>query len=93
MILTSKSELELEYEQFNVKKETDVDPEVLKSLVLTMREFLEGSDLSDDIIALALKKNNLDLEQAIVMVVDEATVAELAQELEREQEERLALEL
>jgi hypothetical protein len=93
MILTSKSELELEYEQFNVKKETDVDPEVLKSLVLTMREFLEGSDLSDDIIALALKKNNLDLEKAIVMVVDEATVAELAQELEREQEERLALEL
>ena len=93
MILTSKSELELEYEQFNVKKETDVDPEVLKSLVLTMREFLEGSDLPDEIIALALKKNNLDLEQAIVMVVDEATVAELAQELEREQEERLALEL
>ena len=93
MILTSKSELELEYEQFNVKKETDVDPEVLKSLVLTMREFLEGSDLPDEIIALALKKNNLDLEQAIVMVVDEATVAELAQELEREQEERLAFEL
>lgn len=93
MILTSKSELELEYEQFNVKKETDVDPEVLKSLVLTMREFLEGSDLPDEIIALAIKKNNLDLEQAIVMVVDEATVAELAQELEREQEERLALEL
>ena len=93
MILTSKSELELEYEQFNVKKETDVDPEVLKSLVLTMREFLEGSDLPDEIIALALKKNNLDLEQAIVMVLDEATVAELAQELEREQEERLALEL
>jgi len=27
------------------------------------------------------------------MVVDEATVAELAQELEREQEERIALEL
>jgi hypothetical protein len=78
MILTSKSELELEYEQFNVKKETDVDPEVLKSLVLTMREFLEGSDLPDEIIALAIKKNNLDLEQAIVMVVDEATVAELA---------------
>jgi len=62
MILTSKSELELEYEQFNVKKETDVDPEVLKSLVLTMREFLEGSDLPDEIIVLALKKNNLDLE-------------------------------
>ncbi|MFO0116626.1 MAG: hypothetical protein ACK521_03090 [bacterium] len=90
MILTSKSELELEYEQFNVKKETDVDPEVLKSLVLTMREFLEGSELPDDIIALALKKNNLDLEQAIVMVVDETTVAELAAELEREQEERIA---
>lgn len=90
MILTSKSELELEYEQFNVKKETDVDPEVLKSLVLTMREFLEGSELPDNIIALALKKNNLDLEQAIVMVVDETTVAELAAELEREQEERIA---
>ena len=90
MILTSKSELELEYEHFNVKKETDVDPEVLKSLVLTMREFLEGSELPDNIIALALKKNNLDLEQAIVMVVDETTVAELAAELEREQEERIA---
>jgi len=77
MILTSKSELELEYEEFNVKKESDVDPEVLQSLVASMREFLEGSDVPDDVIALALKKNNLNLEEAIVMVVDDASVAEL----------------
>jgi len=42
-----------------------------------MRDFLEGSDVSDDVIALALKKNNLNLEEAIVMIVDEATVLEL----------------
>jgi hypothetical protein len=57
-----------------------------------MREFLEGSELSDDVIAIALKKNNLNLEEAIVMVLDEATVVELQQELERELEEKRAEE-
>jgi hypothetical protein len=59
-------------------------------MILQMREFLEGSELSDEVIGLALKKNNLNLEEAIVMVLDEATVVELQQELERELEEKRA---
>ena len=78
MILTSKSELELEYENYGKAPAKDeFDPEVVQALVMQMRDFLEGSDVSDDVIALALKKNNLNLEEAIVMIVDEATVLEL----------------
>jgi len=78
MILTSKSELELEYEGYGQKAEaTEFDADIVNALVLQMRDFLEGSEVTDDVIALALKKNNLNLEEAIVMIVDEATVLEL----------------
>lgn len=77
MILTSKSELEMEYEGFGETKKEDFDPELVQTLVTQMRDFLEGSEVSDDVIALALKKNNLNLEEAIVMIIDETTVAEL----------------
>jgi hypothetical protein len=77
MILTSKSELELEYEGYGQPKKEEFDPEIIQAMVLQMRDFLEGSDVSDEVIALALKKNNLNLEEAIVMIVDEATVLEL----------------
>ena len=70
MILSSKSELEMEFEEINSAKQT-FDPVHVNNMVQELKEFLGGTEVSDDVIALALKKNNLDMQEAIGMVVDD----------------------
>ena len=48
--------------------------------------FLGETDCSDEVIALALKKCNLNLEEAIGMVITEESIAELQAELIQETE-------
>lgn len=43
--------------------------------------FLEGTSASDEVIELAVKKCNLNIEEAIMMVVTEEGIAELQAEL------------
>ena len=50
--------------------------------------FLGETDASDEVVALALKKCNLNLEEAIGMVITEESIAELQAELIKEQEEQ-----
>ena len=60
MILSSKSELEMEFEEISVNKQT-FDPNQVLTMVQELKEFLGGSEVSDEVIGLALKKNNLDM--------------------------------
>lgn len=54
-----------------------VDPEVMRGQIALLKEFLGGCECSDEVIGLALKKCNMDLEGAITMVTIEESVADL----------------
>ena len=54
-----------------------------------LRVFLGETDCSDEIIGLALKKCNLNLEEAIGMVITEESIAELQAEIIKDQDEQL----
>ena len=85
MILSSKSAIEMEYEDQdlaifgakNMTAESQFDPVLLKEKVEELKMFLGVTEAPDEVIELALKKNNLSLEHAIGMVVDEESIAEL----------------
>ena len=90
MILSSKSSIEMEYMEqdlaiFGTKIETSqFDPAVLSSKVAELKMFLGETEASDEVIALALKKCNLNLEETIGLVITEESIAELQAELIKE---------
>lgn len=63
------------------------DPELLKEKVADLKCFLGETDAPDEVIELALKKCNLNLEEAIGMVIEEESIAELTAELIKDQED------
>ena len=94
MILSSKSAIEMEYMDqelaiFGSKIETNqFDPKVMAEKVAELKMFLCETSASDQIIELALKKCNLDLESAIGMVITDEGIADLEAELVRDQIEK-----
>jgi hypothetical protein len=76
MILSSKTEIELEYEEMGRFQQTNNDQQLTEAIA-NLKEFLGGSDLPDKVIGLALKKCNLDLSEAISMIIDADIVASL----------------
>jgi hypothetical protein len=54
----------------------DVDPEVLRQQVGQFKEVM-GDMCSDEVVALALKKSNMNLEAAIGMVMEPDEIAAL----------------
>jgi hypothetical protein len=63
-----------------------VDQAALGSAIEQLKEFLGGCECSDEVLGLALKKCGLSVEDAICMVIDEAGVAELQAEVDRDTE-------
>ena len=63
----------MEFEEINSAKQI-FDPAHVNNMVQELKEFLGGTEVSDDVIALALKKNNLDMQEAIGMVIDDVLV-------------------
>ena len=94
MILSSKSLIEMEYMDqelaiFGTKVGANqFDPAVLAEKVADLKVFLGETDCSDEVIGLALKKCNLNLEDAILMVITEESIAELQAELINETEDQ-----
>ena len=58
----------------------------MKSQINELKAFLGGCSASDEVIALALKKSNMQLEAAINMVITEDDIADLQAELDKEKE-------
>ena len=56
------------------------DPELMKQMVDQLKPIVCG-EVPDEIIELALKKNNLNLENAANMCLDPETVSEMQAEL------------
>ncbi len=83
MILSSKSEIELEYEEMQQYSKQD-NQDQLKAAIDNLKEFLGGCTLSDDVIGLALKKCNFDLGEAIDMLTSEDQIANLEAQLAEE---------
>jgi hypothetical protein len=69
MMITSKSNTELEYEH-SMKMAESIDEPTVREAIETLKEFLGGcpEGLTDDIIGLALRKCKLDIGDAINMV-------------------------
>ena len=94
MILSSKSPIEMEYMDqelaiFGTKVGVNqFDPAVLAEKVADLKVFLGETDCSDEVIGLALKKCNLNLEEAILMVITEESIAELQAELIKDTEDQ-----
>ena len=64
------------------------DPKMIEEKIAELKIFLGETDCSDEVIGLALKKCNLNLEEAIGMVITEERIAELQAELVKEQEDQ-----
>ena len=58
----------------------------MKTQVNELKAFLGECTASDEVIALALKKCNMNLEEAITMVITDDSIAELQTELDKEKE-------
>ena len=92
MILSSKSSIEMEYMDqdlavFGSKLgEAQYDPVMLKEKVDELKMIC--TDAPDQVIELAIKKCNFNLEEAIMMVITDEGIAELQAEIIKEQEER-----
>ena len=86
VILSSKTAIEMEYENqeaaiFGVKTDDEVDQGLLKEKVAQVKMFLGTVECSDEVIALALKKCSLNLEDAIGLVITEESISELQAEV------------
>jgi hypothetical protein len=79
MMLSAKTEIELEYEQ--MQSEPKIDDSAIQDSIATLKEFLGMTDVSDEVIGLALKKCNLDMEGAINIITCEDLVQDLEIEL------------
>ena len=85
IMLSSKSAIEMEYVDANEAATggsfnpsgDKVDPVLLKSAIEQLKEFLGGSQASDEIIGLALKKCELNVEEAILYVISDEKIADL----------------
>ena len=60
----------------------------MASAVIQLQEFLGGFDLPEPIIKLALKKCNLKVEEAIIMITDEDQVNDLQEEFRKQEEQK-----
>ena len=49
----------------------------MQTQISELKNFLGGCQASDEVISLALKKCNMDLQEAIAMVITEESIADL----------------
>lgn len=71
----------------DTKMENQESDEKMDEMVSTLRMFMgDDIELSTELIKLALKKTNLQLEETILMLTNEEQVIDLQQDLRKEEE-------